>query len=81
MMRLSATFTDSHGKQKAMISYDGKNHLVGVGESVANRKIVKIETGKVHFVEGNFKGELVVQKIPPRPKELDESAKERQYNW
>ncbi|HPY96036.1 MAG TPA: hypothetical protein PL063_02350 [Candidatus Cloacimonadota bacterium] len=81
MMRLSATFTDSDGQKKAMVSYGGKNHLLGIGDVLANRKITKIESDRIHFSEGNYKGEIVIQKIPPKPKELDENAKEKQYNW
>ncbi len=81
MMRLSATFTDSFGRKKAMIAFDGKNNLVSVGDVIGGRKITDITNDKVYFTENGYKGFLEVQKIPPKPVELDETKKEKQYNW
>lgn len=83
MMRLSATFTDSKGQKKASIDFQGKFHLVGIGDVIpgTNKKIVDIENTRVTFSESGYKGFLDVQKIPPKPVELDEKKAENQYNW
>ncbi len=83
MMRLSATFTDSKGRSKATIEYQGQNHYVGVGDVIpgTNKKITEIQNSRVYFVESGYKGMLDVQKIPPKPVELDEKKAENQHNW
>jgi hypothetical protein len=81
MMRLSATFTDSKGQKKAMIAYQGKNHMVSIGDVIGGRKITDISSGKLSFTQNGYQGTLGVEKIPEKPAELDEDKKEKQYNW
>lgn len=81
MMRLSATFTDSKGQKKAMIAFQGRDNLVGIGDVVGGRKIVDIQNQRVYFTENGYKGFLDIQKIPPKPVELDTQKQENQYNW
>ncbi|HPM02761.1 MAG: hypothetical protein KA886_03565 [Candidatus Cloacimonetes bacterium] len=81
MMRLSATFTDSKGQKKAMIAYQGKNHMVSIGDVIGGRKITDISSGKLSFTQNGYQGTIGVEKIPEKPAELDEDKKEKQYNW
>ena len=82
MMRLTATFKDSQGNQKAMIAFGGKENVVGVGDVLNNKKITNITLDKVYFTEGGNQGHLTLQPIPPRPAQIDpKQSAERSYNW
>lgn len=82
MMRLTATFKDSENRQKAMIAFGGKDHIVEVGDVINNKKITRITFDEVYFQEGGHTGVLKVEPIPPKPVQLERSVNPAlEYNW
>jgi hypothetical protein len=71
--RLSSTFVDEKGIRTAIIAYQGKDGYYNVGDYVAGRRIDDILSGKVVYSINGQKAVMVLEPIPPKPVELENS--------
>ena len=71
MMRLTAVIEDETGGKSAIISWNGKNNRVEVGDVLNNKRITRIEMDRVEYSEGGMRGVFIPQKVPPRPVPLE----------
>ena len=71
MMRLTAIIEDDMGNQKAIIAWDAKNTVVGVGDIINNKRITRITDDRVEYTEAGKTGTLTPQPIPPKPPQLE----------
>lgn len=83
IIRLESTIIPAIGKKLAAISYQGKTRLYEVGDYFTLGKIIDIKEGKIEYSNKGNHGEMVIQKLPPKPVEIKKikSSKDREYNW
>jgi hypothetical protein len=71
MMRLTAVIEEESGEKSAIISWNGRNNRVQIGDVLNNKRITSIEMDRVEYSEGGMRGVLIPQRIPPRPAQID----------
>jgi len=83
--RLSAIYDDHQGTLVADIEYDGKMNTVKVGETVAHRRVTRIDSSakKLYYVENGVSGQMEEQKVPPKPALISsqQGSNKNEYNW
>ncbi len=84
MVRLESTIIPEQGEKKAAIAYQGKTNIYTIGDNFAKGKITDIALGEITYVYNGRENKIKVQKLPEKPKAIQEknkSKKNREYNW
>ena len=72
IIRLESTIIPARGKKLAAISYQGKTRLYEVGDYFTLGKIIDIKEGKIEYSNKGNHSEMIIQKLPPKPVEIEE---------
>ncbi len=81
MVRVAATFINEDNEKCAIISYQGKSDIYRIGDIIAGRHIVDIQEQQVIYTSGGVRSIMVVQPIPPKPADIDESKNITDFNY
>ena len=85
MIRLESTIVPENGRKQAAISYKGKTVIYSIGDKFIKGEITDISEGEITYTYQNTLGVLKLQKLPERPKEIQQTTgktkKSREYNW
>ena len=85
MVRLESTIVPENGRKQAAISHKGKTVIYSIGDKFIKGEITDIREGEITYTYQNTLGVLKLQKLPERPKEIQQNTsktkKSREYNW
>lgn len=81
MVRVAATFINEDNEKCAIISYQGKSGVYRIGDVIAGRRIEDIQEQQVIYTSGGVRSIMVVQPIPPKPADIDQSSNITDFNY
>ena len=81
MVRVAGTFVNEDNEKCAIIAYQNRSAIYRIGDTVAGRRIDDIKDGVVYYTANGVRYYMTVQPIPEKPKDIDISTDQSEYNY